>query len=96
MTFAELTMRLWKLRVASIQPLGLSALKNTPFAASSPHMAAHPTTALPAGDKRLDGQPIGMVARPQIVSEYVSDGPTKSRRKVTWSKASVWLVENVK
>ncbi|KAH6970702.1 hypothetical protein BKA56DRAFT_678672 [Ilyonectria sp. MPI-CAGE-AT-0026] len=62
MTFAELTMRLWKLRVASIQPLGLSALKNMPFAASSPHMAAHPTTALPAGDKRLDGRPIGMVA----------------------------------
>lgn len=95
MTFAKLTMRLWKLRVASIQPLDLSALKTTPFAASSPHMAAHPTTALPAGDKRLDGRPISMVVRPQIVSEYVSDGPTESRRKVTWSKASVWLVEKV-
>ncbi|KAH7012994.1 hypothetical protein EDB80DRAFT_834737 [Ilyonectria destructans] len=94
--FAELTMRLWRLRVASIQPLGLSALTNTLFAASSPHMAAHPTTALPAGDKRWDGRPVNMVARPQIVSEYVLDGPKESRRRVTWSKASVWLVEDVK
>ncbi|KAM3500199.1 hypothetical protein MY10362_006623 [Beauveria mimosiformis] len=86
--FSQIALNLWQTPTL-IRILNMADMANFPFEMSHPYIECEPAVASALGE-RLNGRPIGVVIRPCILSESISDSG-ELEVPVVWSKALVWV-----
>ncbi|PQK11892.1 hypothetical protein BB8028_0003g05120 [Beauveria bassiana] len=86
--FSQIALKLWQ-TPTQIRIIDMANMTNLSFDMSHPHIECEPVVASALGE-RLNGRPIGVVIRPCILSQSISDSGEQIP-PVVWSKALVWV-----
>ncbi|KAM3527244.1 hypothetical protein NHJ13051_003056 [Beauveria bassiana] len=86
--FSQIALKLWQTPTL-IHIFDMAEMAHCPFRVNGPYMECEPAVASALGE-RLNDRPIGVVIRPCIVSQPISDSGEQIP-PVVWSKALVWV-----